>query len=583
VRINVLLVIGLLFVLIPPQSATQAEVNLVGSLIYPNASGAYWSEAGFNDYSNEYMAIWIDVTDANGWQSKGQRINAATGNLVGSVFYISDNPAAYGALGPEVVYNSVNHEWFVVYKAGVAEQNEDVYAQRYDSSGNPIGGHIGLVVRSGFQNDAHVAHDPTNNRYLVTFEEKVGDNKQVFCRLFDSTGSPISIEIQLSEVNDRTKWTPLVVYNPVYNEYMVIWEDMRHYPGTGQDNAYKDIYGQRVDVNGAKIGANIPIYSPPAPYVPNGQDNLGGFTCNTTDGKYAMGITKLTAANGYDTYGMVFDRFGNSDNGAFVVYAPTDPEQAGSGAVARYNPASNTYYITCRDSSSWIMGMEVSSAGLPIAPVEYLFTPGVGIREPSLTIRPSDGQFCSIMSLGNGAVAAQRFTTTPDVTPPGAVTNFIATAGASATNNLTWTNPSESDYSGAMIRYRTDGIYPVDVNDGQLAVDKAGVPNTNDSFAHTNLDHSLTYYYSVFAHDSKPNYATGVNAQAMPYSIGDFDLDRDVDLEDFGKFQACYSGEGVLYETDCGFADLSGDGDVDLSDFAIMQPCITGTNIPPGC
>ena len=114
-RTNMLLVLILLLGLIIPQAASQAEVTLVGSLIYPNASGAYWSEAGYNAYANEYMAIWTDVTDPNGWQDKGQRINATTGSLVGSVFYISDNPTGYGALGTEVTYNPVNNEWFMVY------------------------------------------------------------------------------------------------------------------------------------------------------------------------------------------------------------------------------------------------------------------------------------------------------------------------------------------------------------------------------------------------------------------------------------------------------------------------------------
>jgi len=134
---------------------------------------------------------------------------------------------------------------------------------------------------------------------------------------------------------------------------------LRNWSGSGQDNDYKDIYGHRVDINGVKIGAsNIPIYVPANPTTnPNGQDNLDGLVCNTTDGKYLMGFTKLRASTSYDTYGIVFDRYGTSANGAFVVYAPTG-EDIGFIASPVYKPSSNKYFITSRDGGSWVMGLK---------------------------------------------------------------------------------------------------------------------------------------------------------------------------------------------------------------------------------
>jgi arylsulfatase A-like enzyme len=66
---------------------------------------------------------------------------------------------------------------------------------------------------------------------------------------------------------------------------------------------------------------------------------------------------------------------------------------------------------------------------------------------------------------------------------------------------------------------------------------------------------------------------------------GDFDRDNDVDHEDFGRFQACLSGTGVQYGSDCRMADLDDDNDVDLDDFNIFYSCISGPNVPldPDC
>lgn len=61
----------------------------------------------------------------------------------------------------------------------------------------------------------------------------------------------------------------------------------------------------------------------------------------------------------------------------------------------------------------------------------------------------------------------------------------------------------------------------------------------------------------------------------------DFDGDGDVDLEDFGYFQACLSGPGVPYTPGCQNADLDGDGEVDNHDFMIFKSYFSGANRLP--
>lgn len=67
---------------------------------------------------------------------------------------------------------------------------------------------------------------------------------------------------------------------------------------------------------------------------------------------------------------------------------------------------------------------------------------------------------------------------------------------------------------------------------------------------------------------------------------GDFDCDRDVDQENFGRFQTCFSGPGIVQEAPpCLGARLDEDEDVDQDDFAIFQDCMSGANITadPDC
>jgi hypothetical protein len=111
-----------------------------------------------------------------------------------------------------------------------------------------------------------------------------------------------------------------------------------------------------------------------------------------------------------------------------------------------------------------------------------------------------------------------RLVTLPDITAPGPVTSFVALPGDQQVS-LSWHNPSDSDFTGTMIRCKT-GTYPTGPTDGMLVVDKPKSPNTNDNHVDISLTNGTTYYYSAFAHDAVPNYAAKADASATPIYFG---------------------------------------------------------------
>mgnify|MGYP005839613179 CR=1 FL=1 len=73
----------------------------------------------------------------------------------------------------------------------------------------------------------------------------------------------------------------------------------------------------------------------------------------------------------------------------------------------------------------------------------------------------------------------------------------------------------------------------------------------------------------------------GCNTPAM-----DVDDDNDVDLVDFGWFQACFNGPNRAWKSSeaiCTCLDGDDDGDVDLVDFGVFQTCFNGPNRAPRC
>ncbi len=68
----------------------------------------------------------------------------------------------------------------------------------------------------------------------------------------------------------------------------------------------------------------------------------------------------------------------------------------------------------------------------------------------------------------------------------------------------------------------------------------------------------------------------------LPAFVGDVDADADVDADDFGVIQRCFSGSGLSHRTPgCELARLDGDLDVDLADVARFKACSRGAMVPP--
>ncbi len=67
-----------------------------------------------------------------------------------------------------------------------------------------------------------------------------------------------------------------------------------------------------------------------------------------------------------------------------------------------------------------------------------------------------------------------------------------------------------------------------------------------------------------------------------PFLRGDFDLDGDVDGDDFAALEDCYTGDyGGPYATGCAIGDFDGDGDVDCLDGALFAAAWTAPGAAP--
>ncbi|MBD3420370.1 MAG: hypothetical protein GF398_09665 [Chitinivibrionales bacterium] len=99
---------------------------------------------------------------------------------------------------------------------------------------------------------------------------------------------------------------------------------------------------------------------------------------------------------------------------------------------------------------------------------------------------------------------------TADETPPATVTNFSALAVDSRYVRVSWTPSVSTDVQKVMIRYRIDGAYPFDQNDGTLLMSH---PHWVTSDTATIQEPDQVYYFRVFVQDSSGHWSADTSAQ----------------------------------------------------------------------
>ncbi len=174
---------------------------------------------------------------------------------------------------------------------------------------------------------------------------------------------------------------------------------------------------------------------------------------------------------------------------------------------------------------------------------------------------------------GNISGEAVLYLATPTQIPPAAV---IATVPDPARGPVPFSvsldASGSSDLDGTIVSYEWDFT-----DDGSYDQSSAS-PTTSRQY----LD-AATYTCRLRVTDNEGLTAEATVQITVEPVTADLDGDGDVDQDDFGHFQGCYSGSGEPQtDPNCQNAMLDGDEDVDLADFAILQWCLSGANTPAG-
>ena len=225
-----------------------ADLSPQGEVFQANDEGiASWAPSLSCGPDGGFVVAWVDNRSGNNIYAK--RFDPS-GNPLGESFKVNDDEGTMPHLSPSVSIGESGN--FVIAWEDFRQTDSDIYAQRYDSDGNKLDAN--LVVNSDSLNEDQ--YSPTvslgkNDRFMVTWVDLRSGVKDIFALLFSFDGTP---ETSIFKVDTTTTSDPREnpwVDSDTTGRYMIAWTDYA--------SSYPTIYSQRFDSLGEVMGSKLRI------------------------------------------------------------------------------------------------------------------------------------------------------------------------------------------------------------------------------------------------------------------------------------------------------------------------------------
>ncbi len=227
--------------------------NAVGAnfLVNDDGSGASQYRPSIGIAGNgSFVITWYDSRNGD-FDIYAQRYDI-NGNVVGVNFLVNDDGGGASQYYPSIAV--AGNGSFVITWYDYRNGDRDIYAQRYHYNGNPVVGNF-LVNDDGsgasqYRPSIGIAG---NGSFVITWYDNRNGNNDIYAQRYDSNGIKVGVNFQ---VNDDV--LPVPQYYPSVGvagdgSFVITWLDPRN-------GAYEsDIYAQRYDSNGTKVGVNFQV------------------------------------------------------------------------------------------------------------------------------------------------------------------------------------------------------------------------------------------------------------------------------------------------------------------------------------
>jgi uncharacterized repeat protein (TIGR01451 family) len=231
------------------------------------------------------FVVWMDSRDGD-WDIWGQLIAPAGNALQGTNFKLS---GADVDLFPNLAYAQIswiNGRFLVVWERETAVGESEVYGQMVlgaatggSNPGDLSGGNFQISdTMAGRGAGPSVAFDPVNDQFLVVWADDRGgvpEEREIWGQRVDINGADVGGNFLISAQSGYEN-APLVEYHPEQAEYLVVWNRDPSFPSPS------DVHAQRVSPAGALLGGRIDVA------VTGQQEACSDFAIDRDTGSYVI-------------------------------------------------------------------------------------------------------------------------------------------------------------------------------------------------------------------------------------------------------------------------------------------------------
>jgi hypothetical protein len=357
-----------------------AQGNPLGPEFQVNTytTGGQFGASVAADSSGRFVVVWTSQ-DGPIAGIFGQRYDSG-GAPLGPEFRVNTYSTDFDYL-PAVASDPSGN--FVVVWTGSDGSYFGVFAQRYDSSGAPLGSEFRVNSYTTLQQRfPSIAVGGTGDFVVAWDSYQDGSEGGVFGQRFASSGAPLGSEFRANTVTSFGQWGASVAADSAGN-FVVMWSS--DYQGP---LASTPVYGQRFASSGAPLGPEfrvstyasaLGVQGPPLIGMEPSGDFVAVWTSFPQDG------------SGRGIYGQRFSGSGIPFGSEFRVNTQTALDQSASG-VSR--DASGNFVVvwtsTFEDGyGDGVFGQRYASSGVPLGPEFRINTYTTGDqREPSVAADP---------------------------------------------------------------------------------------------------------------------------------------------------------------------------------------------------
>ena len=202
------------------------------------------------------VVCWVDDRNVD-LDIFAQRYDSL-GNLLGENFKVNDDGSSANQSDPEVcIFDDGS---FVICWTDNRNRSDDpdIYAQRYDNSGEPIGNNFRVNNDNEGAQQSHPAIDGAEDGFFVICWEDRRFSPgidQVYAQRFDTSGEPIKINFRVNELAPEAvpcEYPDVAVQDN--HAFIICWEDRRY-----DEYCSIDIFMQIFDPDGERMGYDIDI------------------------------------------------------------------------------------------------------------------------------------------------------------------------------------------------------------------------------------------------------------------------------------------------------------------------------------